>query len=130
MTKKVFVLAHAHARQRAAQAIQDAPDGYVVTISEPNRTGAENALLHALLGEIAASVEWAGQKRDIEEWKRLMTAAWCRATGQQVEMLPALDGHGVDIVYRKTSKLTKKECAELIDFVQCWMAEHGVMEAA
>ena len=41
-------------------------------------------------------------------------------------MLPALDGHGVDIVFRRTSQLTRSECAELIEFVLAWAAEHGV----
>ncbi len=100
----------------------------MVVISEPTRSSAENALLHALIGEIAATKEWAGKKRDTEAWKRLLTAAWCRATNQQVELLPALDGHGVDIVYRKTSQLTKGECADLITFVQAWMAENSIME--
>ncbi len=118
------ILAHAEARRRAHADIDQAPDGWVADVREPTRSSAENALLHALLGEIAATKEWAGQKRDIEVWKRLMTAAWCRATNQQVELMPALDGHGVDIVYRRTSQLSRRECADLITFVQAWMAEH------
>ncbi len=127
MSKRTFVLVHKLARDRAIEAVRAADDGYVVTISEPTRSSAENALLHALLGEIATAKEWAGQKRDIEVWKRLMTAAWCRATNQQVELMPALDGHGVDIVYRRTSQLSRRECSDLITFVQAWAAEH--MEA-
>ena len=82
--------------------------------------------MHALLGHISKTQEWAGKKRDIETWKRLLTAAWCRAIGEQVELLPALDGHGVDIVFRRTSQLTRKECADLIEFIFAWAAEHGI----
>jgi hypothetical protein len=41
-----------------------------------------------------------------------------------VEFLPALDGHGVDVVFRHTSELTKAECAELITYIQAWKSEH------
>lgn len=98
----------------------------VVEVRQETRSLAENAMLHALLTEISRKVEWAGKKRDPETWKRLLTAAWCRARGEHVEMLPALDGHGVDIVFRRTSQLTRSECAELIEYVLAWAAEHGI----
>jgi hypothetical protein len=98
----------------------------IVTIKPEGRTGSQNAALHAWIGEIAAQVPWAGQKRDAETWKRLLTASWLRTRGESLEVLPALDGHGVDIVFRHTSSLTKAECAELLDYVQCWAAENGV----
>lgn len=122
--KQTFTLAHAQARQRAAQAVLAAADGSVVTIGEPKRNGDQNAKLHAELGEIAERVKWAGALRSTETWKRLMTAAWLRARGESVEILPALDGHGVDVVFRRTSDLSKSEAAELIDFVCCWKAEN------
>lgn len=127
--RQTFIMAHAEARRRAIQAVQDAPEGYVVQIGEPKRSLAENSLLHALITEISKKIEWAGKPRDVETWKRLLVAAWCRATGESIEILPALDGHGVDIVPARTSKLTKKECADLIEFVYAWGAENGIMWA-
>lgn len=91
------------------------------------RSSAENRMLHALIGEISRQKEWAGAKRDIECWKRLLTAAWCRTRGESVEILPALDGHGVDIVPARTSKLTKAECSDLIGYVQAWASDNGVV---
>lgn len=96
----------------------------VITIKPEGRTGNQNAALHAWIADIAASVEWAGRKRDVETWKRLLVAAWLRTRGESLEVLPALDGHGVDIVFRRTSSLTKAECAELLDFVQAWAAQN------
>lgn len=124
----VYRLVHQEARRRAALAVQHAPEGHIVTIKPPTRSGEQNAMLHALLTEIAARVPWAGKLRDVETWKRLLTAAWLRARGDSVEFLPALDGHGVDVVFRRTSTLTRAECSELVDFVQAWAAEH--LEAA
>ena len=56
----------------------------------------------------------------------MLVAAWCRVHGESVEILPALDGHGVDIVPARTSKLSRKECADLIEFVFAWGADQGI----
>jgi len=98
-----------------------------IEVRPERRTRDQNALLHSLLTEIAASLEWAGAKRDVEVWKRLLTASWLRARGESIEILPALDGHGIDVVFRHTSQLTKAECAELIDFISAWASERGVV---
>lgn len=95
-----------------------------VTVQPETRSGDQNALLHAVLSEISEAIEWAGKKRDVETWKRLVTAAWLRARGEPIELLPAIDGAGVDIVFRRTSSLTKAECSELIEFVQAWASSH------
>lgn len=99
----------------------------VLEVRPEKRSDAQNRLLHACLSEISKQVEWAGCKRDVDTWKRLLTAAWLRARGEPIEMLPALDGHGVDIVFRRTSQLTKAECAELSEFVMSWAAERGIV---
>lgn len=99
---------------------------FELTIKPATRSDAENRMLHALLGHLAKTHPWAGKKRDIDTWKRLIVAAWFRAKGDSVELLPALDGHGIDIVYCPTSKLTRKECADLIEFVMAWCALNDI----
>jgi hypothetical protein len=123
--KRIFILdGHPEARPRALAYVSQAPGGYVVEVRPAKRSGEQNAALHALLSDIADNCEWAGKRWDIEVWKRLLTAAWCRASGEPVTMLPALDGAGVDIVFRRTSSLTKRECSDLLEFVNAWAAEH------
>lgn len=103
----------------------------VVEIRPETRNDGQNRLLHKMLGEIATQVEWAGKKREPEVWKRLLVACWLRARGESVEILPALDGHGIDVVFRHTSKLTRSECAELITYIEAWAAtEHGLILVA
>jgi hypothetical protein len=102
----------------------------VIEVKEMTRSVEQNAKLHATLTDIARQIEWAGAKRDVDTWKRLLTAAWLRARGESVEILPAVDGHGVDVVFRRTSSLTVKECAELLEFVQAWAVENGVRLSA
>lgn len=127
--RKTFKLMHAEARRRAIEAIRTAPDGEIVVLSSPTRSGDQNALLHVWLSEIAKNVEWAGKKRDIETWKRLLVAAWLRTRGEPVEFLPAIDGHGVDVVFRRTSHLGKSEFSDLCEFVVAWaINEAGLPE--
>jgi hypothetical protein len=97
-----------------------------VEVRPERRNDPQNRRLHAMLGDIARQLDWAGSKREVDVWKRLLTSAWLRARGESVEILPAVDGHGVDIVFRHTSKLTKAECGELMEYVSAWAIEHGV----
>ena len=98
----------------------------VLTLAPATRSSEQNRKLHALIADVARQATWAGTKQDAETWKRLFVSAWCRATGEPVTILPALDGHGVDLVPRRTSKLTKAECCELIEYITAWAVEHGV----
>lgn len=97
-----------------------------LTVKPEKRNVEQNAKLHALLTEIAAQVEWAGKRWSVEDWKRLLTAGWLRARKESAIVVPAIDGHGFDVLYRHTSSLSKAEFSELIDYVQAWAAEHGV----
>lgn len=122
-----FRLVHDTARRLAQNAIVAAPDGWVVTLKEPTRNTEQNAYLHKILSEIAKQVEWHGRKLSLDTWKRLCTAAWLRELGESPEMIPALDGHGFDVIFEKTSKLTIKQCASLIDWCSAFAAEHHVV---
>lgn len=124
--RKTFKLAHAIARGRAMEAVKTAPEGYVVIVCEATRGLDANAHLHAWISAIAKSIEWAGAKRDIETWKRLLTAAWLRARGDSIEMLPAIDGHGFDVLFQRTSHLKRGEFSELTEFVIAWAVDNGV----
>jgi hypothetical protein len=100
------------------------------------RTGEQNNGMHAVFDDIAKQQDWprgSGQKLDGEAWKRLLMAAYERANNRAAEFYPALDGHGFDVVYRRTSKLSKREASEFMEFVFAWCAEQGLnvgLEAA
>lgn len=98
----------------------------VLSVKLETRNSEQNARLHATLADIAAQKEWAGARRELEVWKRLLTAAWLRARGESVEVLPAIDGYGVDVVFRRTSTLSRAECAELITYVTAWAVQNGI----
>jgi hypothetical protein len=86
----------------------------------------QNDKLHALLQDISNQKQWAGQWLDVEDWKRLITAAWERASGRQSRIFPSLDGNGIDVVYQRTSRLSKEEMSELIEYATAWAVQQGV----
>lgn len=98
-----------------------------LSVSEEKRSNPQNAKLHSIIGEIAAQKEWAGQRWDSEVWKRLLVAAWMRAKGERVTVVPSLDGYGVDVVFARTSKLSKADMSDLLEYVQAWAAQNGVI---
>lgn len=124
--KRIFRLINIDVRRRAADYVMGAPEGHVVTVQGPNRTLEQNAALHAAIADIAGQVKWHGERMDVEDWKRLLTAAWARAEREPVKLVPALDGQGFDVLYRRTSRMSKRELSSLLDYLHAWGAEQGV----
>lgn len=124
----IYTLTGDTARSAAIRAVSQAPDGWVVRITEANRSLEANALLHAELQEVSERIKWTNQYLSVEDWKRLLTAAWMRATGQTVTLLPSVDGNGFDAIYKRTSTLTKAEMSELIDYIKSWKAERPELD--
>lgn len=91
-----------------------------VVVRPAKRSTEHNARLHATIGWVAKHVEWAGGLQSLDSWKRLFVAAWERARRTQVEHLPAIDGEGIDIVYRSTTELSGSETADLITYIYAW----------
>ncbi len=118
--RRTFHLVHKQARQRALEAIQDAPDGYVVTIHEPTRNLEQNAALWAALSDISKQVEWYGQRLTTEEWKDVFTASLKRQ-----KVVPGLDG-GFVVCGLSTSKMGKSEFSQLLDLAYAFGAEKEV----
>jgi hypothetical protein len=119
MTQK-FILYNKQCKERAIQAIHQAGDEYVVTITEPKRSMVQNALMWCLLGELAEQVDWYGQKLTAENWKDVLTAAL-----KKQEVVPGIEG-GFVVLGTSTRKMTKLEMSELIDFIYHFGAEKGV----
>ncbi len=117
---RTFHLVHKQARQRALEALQDAPDGYVVTIHEPTRNLEQNAALWAALSDISKQVEWYGQRLTPDEWKDVFTASLKRQ-----KVVPGLDG-GFVVCGLSTSKMGKSEFSQLLDLAYAFGAEKEV----
>lgn len=118
--KEIFKLIDKERRGNALRAVSAAPEGYVVTIAEPTRNLDQNARLWAMLDDIAKA-EPMGRKHTPEEWK----AIFCQAAGWEMAFLPGLSGGFFPVGFR-TSKMTVRQMADLITWVQAWADEQGV----
>ena len=116
--KQTFILAHDTARQRAVEAIRNAPEGMVVTVAEPSRNLEQNAALWAVLSEIAEHVVWHGRKLSPEDWKHIFTASLKR-----MDVVPNLEGTGFVALGLSTSKMSKREFSDLLELVNAFAAE-------
>ena len=121
--KQYFRLVHDQARSGASELCKTAPDGWVVTFSEPTRTLDQNALIHATMTEAGKLIGWNfnGQKVDLDDLKSIFMAAYRKASGVETRFVVGIDGQPVILNWR-TRDLNKRECSEFIDMAGAWMA--------
>lgn len=124
VNKRYFILSHAVARQNAVKAVMDAPEGMVVRIEEPKRSGEQNSLIHAVLTEYGQSIGWKfnGQSVNLDDLKSIMMAAFRKVQGQESRFVIGFDGQPVILNWR-TRELSKREASEFVDMVQAYLAE-------
>ena len=108
-------------RSNVLEAIKTAPEGYMVEVKEPNRTLEQNALLWALLRDVARQVKWYDRRLTTHDWKAMFTASLKKS-----DVVPGIDG-GFVVLGQSTSKMSKKEFSELCELIYSFGAEHGVI---
>jgi hypothetical protein len=126
--KQTYIVgAHPMARRNAVQAVENAPDGYAVTVGEQSRNTDQNAAMWPILEAFARQLEWPVNGRmsklDAEAWKDILTAAFER---ESVRLAMALDGSGVVMLGRRTSQYGKRKFSEFLEFLHATAADRGV----
>lgn len=126
MAKQLFILAHDMARQRAVDAVRQAPAGFRVSIDEPKRNLDQNAAMWPILEAFSEQLQWPvnGVMTTLtkEEWKDILSAAFRKE--QRVTM--GLDG-GFVMLGQRTSKFTKREFSDWLEFLHATAAARGVV---
>jgi hypothetical protein len=127
MSKRVFIVgAHPMSRRNAVQAVQDAPEGYAVSIGEQTRNLDQNAAMWPILDAFSEQLQWPvnGKMTTLtaEEWKDILSAAFRKE--QRVAM--GLDG-GFVMLGQRTSKFGKREFSEWLEFLHATAADRGVV---
>lgn len=125
--KQLFIMAHDTARANAVEAVRNAPSGYRVEIKPPTRSLEQNSALWGILQAFADQLTWPvnGQmvKLSPEEWKTITTAAFRKESGR---VAMGLDG-GVVMLGMRTSKMTKEQFSEYLEFLHAVAADRGVV---
>lgn len=122
MSKHVIIVRCAADREKAARWAMKAPDGMSITFKEAARSLDQSALMWARLGEIARQVEWYGTKLSASDWKDVMTASLRKA-----RVVPGLDAGSFVPLGMRTSDMTKAEMGMLLDLMDAFAAERGVV---
>ena len=107
-------------RQYANKCINEAPDGYHVTIKEPTRSLEQNAKMWAMLSDISRA-EPMGREHTAEDWKSI----FMRALQYEIRFVQGLD----DLMFpvgMRSSQLTIKQMVELIEYMLWFGAENDI----
>lgn len=107
-------------RDLAKSLIDKAPDNAVVKISPERRSDDQNAKMWAMLSDISRAKP-EGRVHIPEIWKCIFMAA----CSHEVTFEQGLDGRPFPIGF-SSSKLTKAQMSELIEFIYSYGAQHDV----
>lgn len=93
-------------------------------------TPEQHAAVEAVYQDLSGQLDWprgSGNKLTPWEWHQMVVAGYARYKRWHVKLLPAIDGAGMEPVYRqKQSRLTVKHGAELKHFARAWAIDNGV----
>ena len=117
---QTVILRGASQRDFAKQLVDRAPADAVVNIQAARRTTDQNSLMWALLSDVSRAKP-EGRCHTPEVWKALMMHACGHATQFQM----GLDGQPFPVGFR-SSRLSKAQMTDLIEFILCWGSERGV----
>ena len=101
--------------------MQDRPDRKVITFRKPGRTIPQNDRMWAMLTDVAKQVEHNGRRWTPDQWKQL----FMNACGHEAHFMPGLSGEPFPAGFR-SSKLSKEQMGELMDFIDAWGTQQGV----
>lgn len=99
---------------------------WVLTLKLETRTQAQNRLMWPILTEFSKQLLWPVDGRMVtmepDEWKDVLSAGFY---GETVRLAMGLSG-GVVVLGRRTSKFTKAQFSEWIEFLYATAVDRGV----
>jgi hypothetical protein len=116
----IIPLINHDAREKALEAVRDAKLGWVVSVSKPNRTTAQNALYWAVLHEIADQIK-PGSEYSAEIWHSYFKTLFLN--GRVIE-LP--NGNVIE-QEPTTTGMTTAAFSDYVERVIAWATEKGLV---
>lgn len=118
---QTVILAGPSQRAFAKQLIDRAPYEAIVTVKAATRSNEQNAKLWAMLSDLSRAKP-EGRMHTPEVWKQLVM----HACGHAVQFEIGLNGQPFPTGFR-SSRLTKAQMSDLIEWIYSYGAEHGVV---
>jgi hypothetical protein len=117
---QIIILRGDYQRLMAHHLIDKAPVNAVVKITPETRTNDQNAKMWAMLSDISRAKP-EGRRHTPEVWKCLMM----HACGHETAFETGLDDRPFPVGFH-SSKLTKAQMSDLIEFIAAYGARHNV----
>jgi hypothetical protein len=122
MSRALVVIRTQADRNLAAKWAQGVPYGSRIEFKKPRRSLPQNDLLWARLTDVAQQVEWHGQRLSPADFKDMFTASLRKA-----RVVPGIDPGSFVLLGLHTSDMDKEEMTALLDLIDAFGAEHGVV---
>jgi hypothetical protein len=127
MDRRLYVLNTREKRKAVALIVGSLERNWRVEIKRPQRTLPQNDRLWASLTDVSEQHQHAGVTLEPNDWKLVFLDAYWRFKGEELRLVPNLDGNGfVPLSGRSSSDLTKEEMSELLEMIYSKGAEWGV----
>jgi hypothetical protein len=120
MTQTIILRGQAQ-RDLARRIIDAAGPDFVVTVSAPKRTDDQNAKMWAMLSDVSRAKP-DGKRHTPDMWKAL----FMKACGHEVQFVEGIDGEPFPVGFR-SSKMTKAQMSEMIEFIYAYGSQRGVI---
>lgn len=91
-----------------------------------SKTREQENKFHAMCRDLAQQgIQWGGKARTAEEWKMLVKSAIHHIRDGETHVVAGLEGEVVELL-ASTSRWTRKDYSEAIEYMMAFGAEHGV----
>jgi hypothetical protein len=122
MTRATVVIRSAPDRAKVCRWAQNVEPGTVIEFRKARRSTDQNALLWAMLTDVARQVDWYGQRLTAEDWKDVFTASLRKS-----RVIPGIEAGSFVVLGMRTSDMTKDEFSNLTELIHAFAAERGVV---
>lgn len=112
-------------RRHLAEKVASLPEGFDIKAGPKSRSLDQNALLHAMFGELAKKAKYMGRKLTAYQWKNLLISGHSIAVGLAPEIVPGIEGEFINL-RESSASMTVARMTSLIEYVHAWAAENGV----
>lgn len=127
MTDRAQVIIRTEAdRRKVADWAKKTGTGTIVEFRKATRSAEQNAIFHAICADLAKSpMQWAGARRNLEQWKVLLVSGHTKATKGEVEIIPGIEGEFVNI-RESTARMGVERATSLIEYALAFCAMHNI----
>ena len=121
-------------RRMCADAVMQAPDGWVFTLIPPVKKRSQEEKYHAMIGDIAKQTQYIGRSWDQESMKRILLNEFEEEMKQQGkplaqsgQMIPSEDGRRVIQLGVQSRDFRVGEASAFVEFLYAWGADRQVV---